>query len=383
MLTHIERVPAGAKAVARPVAPPIERRLSSYRAAVQPRVRSVAARHPWLADLAVSFPALLFALAFPRKIADADAALRLVLAGAPLASVAACARVPIWLRSFPPQAFAKPLPLLPDGHDFRRRIANHFPTSWKLAPRWIDNVGLSFDVGDAEIALWFAREAPLRDKKKQRYARKRVDRRRLVALWAWFSERAPATSPMPTPWRAELQWKAAVAAACTWRDAQTLILYLGGGAVADGWLEDGAMEGYAFVALRTAADIEAEAAEMKHCIRTYGASIVGNDYRLFGVRKDGERIATLALRADHGPLPNIDEISGVENKPAPAEVWLAARRWLHAQDAPPVNEKRLAYRDVKFDPEAWRTLWRPYWLAKRRIPDWLPLGQSETAFFAL
>src|SRR5262245_28428811 len=207
MLTHLERVPADAKPAARPTAPLVERRLSLYRAEVQPRVRALAARHPWLADLAASFPALLFALAFPRIHADAEDATRLVISGAPLTNVASRAGVAMWLRTFPPQAFAARLPVLPDGADFRRRIANHLPSNWKAAPRWIENVGVAFDAGDAEIALWFAREAPLKDKPRlPRHARWRVDQRRLVSLWAWFSRHAPERTLMRSPWRVGLQW---------------------------------------------------------------------------------------------------------------------------------------------------------------------------------
>ncbi|MEZ6022500.1 MAG: hypothetical protein R3C16_03575 [Hyphomonadaceae bacterium] len=130
---------------------------------------ALARRHDWVADLAASFPALLFALAFPRAGVDARAALVLATTGAPLARIAAAAEVPLWLRAFPPHAFAAPIPALPDTPDFRRRIANHFPKDWRAAPRWLDNVALGLEAGDAEIALWFAREAPLRASKKKRY----------------------------------------------------------------------------------------------------------------------------------------------------------------------------------------------------------------------
>jgi hypothetical protein len=308
-----------------------------------------------------------------------------VIAGAPLADVAARAGVPMWLRAFPAEAFAAPLPALPDHRAFRRRIANHMPKTWRLAPRWIENVGLAFNVGDEDIAVWFAREAPLKDKKRPRYARKRRSQnRRLVALWAWFSKRpGELAHAFTTPlWRPDLQWRAALDAATAWRNAAALRLYLAGG-VSDMWLEEGVVDGYAFVALRTAAEIDAEAEAMKHCIRTYGASIAGNDTRLWGVRRDGERVATLSVAGGQGPWPYITEISGRENKAVANDVWFAARRWLHNQDGLPVDAARLAYKDATFDAAAWRAFWRTYWIAKRRIPAWLPLRPSENAFYDL
>src|SRR5262245_35436844 len=86
----------------------IDRRLGRFRPEIQPRVRRLAASHPWVADLAASFPALLFALAAPRARVDAAAALALVTRGAPLAAVAAVLGAPMWMRRFPPEAFASP-----------------------------------------------------------------------------------------------------------------------------------------------------------------------------------------------------------------------------------------------------------------------------------
>ena len=44
----------------------VQRRLRRYAPPFRPHVHTLANRHPRLADLAVSFPALLFALAAPR-----------------------------------------------------------------------------------------------------------------------------------------------------------------------------------------------------------------------------------------------------------------------------------------------------------------------------
>ncbi|MEA2928746.1 MAG: hypothetical protein QOG38_1174, partial [Hyphomicrobiales bacterium] len=38
---------------------------------------------------------------------------------------------------------------------------------------------------------------------------------------------------------------------------------------------------------------------------------------------------------------------------------------------------------VPLDAAAWRSLWRPYWLAKRRLPRWLPLAPSRDALEVL
>jgi hypothetical protein len=242
--------------------------------------------------------------------------------------------------------------------------------------------------GDEEIALWFAREAPLKaPKTRYRHRRRPADRRRLVCLWAWFSGRTQdrARAYIETPWLAAMQWKAALDAANAWRDAMTLDLSLGVRGVEDAWLEDGEVDGYRFVALKSAAAIAEEAAAMKHCIATYGSRVSCNECRLWSVRREGARVATMALECGYNdsPLPMIVEISGEQNAPAPMEVWLAARRWLHEQDAKSISSERFKYRFSQFDAATWREMWRPYWLAKRSFPAWLPLAPSEGALWAL
>ncbi|WP_229186726.1 hypothetical protein [Bradyrhizobium oropedii] len=91
-------------------------------------------RHTRAADLAVSFPALLFALAVPRVGVASASALACVIDGRSLAGAAAAAGVALWLRKLPPEAFTSPITRLPDDELLRRQIANHLPQSPKLAP---------------------------------------------------------------------------------------------------------------------------------------------------------------------------------------------------------------------------------------------------------
>src|ERR1700719_2424268 len=112
-----------------------ESRLRRYAALFQPHVRGLAGRDVRLADLAVSFPALLFALAAPRSGFDPTPAIARAIGGANLAELAGAAGIPMWLRKLPPEAFVARIGKLPDGELFRRRIANHPPRSEKLAPR--------------------------------------------------------------------------------------------------------------------------------------------------------------------------------------------------------------------------------------------------------
>src|SRR5690242_6123153 len=130
---------------ARPRAGAIERHVSRFPTETQPRLRAFAHEHAWTADLVVSFPALAAAIALAPKNPTRDAALRAVIAGAPLARIAAITKTALWLRACPPEAFAAPAPRLPDDAEFRRRIANHFPKDWKRAPRWFEAIATAYE----------------------------------------------------------------------------------------------------------------------------------------------------------------------------------------------------------------------------------------------
>ena len=43
----------------------------------------------------------------------------------------------------------------------------------------------------------------------------------------------------------------------------------------------------------------------------------------------------------------------------------------------------LKWGTVPLDTGVWRQLWKPYWLAKKRIPAWLPVTPTRVAVDAL
>ena len=344
--------------------------------AVQARVRAVAARHTRLADLAVSFPSLLFALALPRPDIDPGPAIARVIDGRPLREVAAAARLPLWLRRLPVDGLTRPLPTLPADELFGRRIVNHFPRSTKLTDIWVETVsGADYWINEP-FAVWIGREFACDPKSVK------MDAMLIVGLWAWFSQH-PETEGnrlIETPWRIEMRY--GVDAAYAWLQRLRLELNFGGQPIVNPWVCPGPFEGYDFVPLDSAERIDQEATAMANCIRTYGRRIARNVCRLWSIRKDGQRIANLAI-ARHGsvPLLHIDELSGPHNEAVPIEIWWLATRWLHLHDLVSI---RPAPRDPPPpDTAVWRKVWRPYWLAKRRIPDWLPLTPTWRVVGAL
>jgi len=378
MLSHTAR-PRDAAGADQPRAL-VERRLRRYSAATQTAVQTVARIHARVADLAVSFPVLLFALALPRREIDPVCALAAAIDGRPLADVAQAAGVPLWLRRLPVDALTKPLPLLPDSDLLRRRVVNHLPRSPKLAPIWLDAVSLAAQVAHEPFAIWIAR-ALTRDAKEFK-----LGELRLLGLWAWFSIHPGTTGHrlMPRPWQPGMSLKTAREAAGEWRTRLDLHINLGEAPIADTWLSPGFVDNYEFVPLRCADDMVAEAAAMQNCVETYGDYVAHNCSRLWSVRTDGRRVATLRLGQYAGdPLIMIRELKAERNRKVPVEMWWAARQWLHRHDLPSIDMRRQPWGKAPFDDAAWRSLWKPYWMAKQCIPTWLPLKASRDVLWRL
>jgi hypothetical protein len=357
-----------------------ERRLSRYVARYQNDVRRIAARHERLADLAVTFPALLFALAVPRPRFDPEPVIRSAIGGASLKSLSAAAEAPLWLRRLGPEAFVRPLGPLPSGSSFRRQISNHMPQSRKLAPTWLEAIEDANSWGDEKIAAWVAREM-LRDAKLVKKGNLRF-----VCLWAWFSTRSGTIgqSLVDKGWTSSMRFKTACKAASEWRTNIEMYCDLGDTVIADMWLLPGRVHDLDFTPITTATELREEAKAMKNCLRTYSSAIAGDYSRIWSIRREGRRIATLQIyRVDNDPYLHIGELKAVSNKSPSTEVYRAAHLWLRSQESEFKTLIVQKAEQARVERAAWIALWRPYWLAKRHLPAWLPITPSRNTLWAL
>jgi hypothetical protein len=358
----------------------VGRQLRRFRPENRGAIGEMALRHARLGELALSFPALLLALARPRAGFDPAPVAAGVIAGAPLARLAEAARVPLWLRRVKPQLLPVGIPILPDSAFFARAVVNHLPRHERHVDAWFDCVARAGRWSHDGFALWcarvYARTVRRRDK----------DRLNLLCLWAWYSLQndLPGHALIDTPWTPQMELKAAMVASERWEAAIITQTALGHRVIDDVWLEPGEVDGYAFVPLRSAADVTEEARAMSNCVRTHGDRVLLGQMRLWSVRRDGARLATLSVAfGRHDPLPAIKEIKLARNAKAAPALWWAARKWLHAHDVPNLAITRHNWDGVPLDRAAWTALWKPYWLAMGCVPDWLPLMPSRDALWAL
>jgi hypothetical protein len=370
MSTNVLRVRARRAAAVRMSSRAISRALEGFCRPYRRQVVRMAGRHPALADLAVTFPGLLFALAVPRPGADPSRAIALVTDCAPLKAAAAAADVPYWLRRLPPQAFVAPIEPLPDSEDFRCRIANHLPRWRNAASAWLSFVGDAAQWADEEFAVWVAGKLA-----GDRRPRNRLRRPELLALFAWHSCRpdAPASRHIRTIWQPTMSVPEAFAAADDWRATVDLRVTVGDAPLGP-WVEARSAQGFDFVPLNSWQAVAEEAIKMRNCLRTYGRCLANGWGQLWSIRSQERRIATIAIGFYRNePFPRVYELYGPNNSAAEPAVWRAAIAWFEESRLIDLKPQYREHNDAPLSRSIWIELWKPYWLAKRRIPSWLPL----------
>jgi hypothetical protein len=323
----------------------------AYRRSVLVLARGGAA----LADLADSFPALLFALA--SGYADAgrrERARALVCQGAPLRSAADAIGLAWWLRRLPPQALAAPLPRFPVDLDFSVRVAGLLPGDAAAAAAWFARLCDALETGGRDYALWIARQGNLPGRTQDFFA--------LLAAWAWFSGQPGLLGQrlVRKPWTAAMSFRRADEELAAWRQRLRLIDCLGSG-IETPWLADGSACGLRFVALRTVDDFITESALLENCLDQYADHLLSGTAAVYSIRKGERRIACveIGLHDAEVTMPTVVQLRAARNRRAPPEVWQATFAWLGSQRLLPLAPTRLAPNGGARR-QARRQLWRPY-----------------------
>lgn len=351
--------------------PDADRALARFAPEIRGVIAATCARDPRFVDLAQSFPALLHRIAVRRDESVRESA-RLVLRGASLQLAAEATGLPLWTRRLPAEAFGRAAHELPGGASFHRRILNVLPPR-RRARGWLDGVARAARWGEEDFVVWSAREI---------VAAPPFSPFPMLALFAWYSLRPELLGGglMTERWSSRLKAKEAMRRAEVWRANLELAFTLGERKI-DPWFEPATVDGLEIRPVASLGDLIAEAEAMRNCVRTYGEELICDTERLWSIRRAGKRIATLSVRYGEAPFPRIVDLKGPNNRRAPAEAWIAARKWLDAQAG--AARPELDCWDAPFDRKVWAELWKPYWLARGRIPSELSLAPNPDAFQAL
>jgi hypothetical protein len=353
-----KRVRNAARYEALPLPEPLENLVQRFHAPVRREVRRLVRTSPRLADLASVFPGALYALAVRRGPAAARLnALALIESGAQLKTVVRKLDLPMWLRKLPPEAFTELPGALPMSEAFSRKIATRVPTSPEDSAFWLKCVLFAAQACHEDFAVWLAEQPIFADAGD---AEKLIA---VVAAYAWYSgqPQTEAHKLIVVPWRPEIAFDTALCAAKSWFNRVRLVLQLRPGTVVDPWLKPGAALGYTFEPLLNQEDILAEAQAMQNCADQYAERLARDKCRLFSVKRNGLRAATLEVgphQRETGVLA-ITQLKARHNMAASIDIWQAAYTWMAGQRElkriPP-----LAMTDRSFDQQAWVNIFVPY-----------------------
>ena len=332
-----------------------QRRIEAFHPSYRRFVRDLMSCAAEIADLAETFPALLFALSTGYGCAARRGrSFDLVCRGAPLRHAAEALGLPWWLRKLPPQAFTEPLPTFPAGEDYSLRISSFIPRAPEATAHWLRRVAQAQAGAGSEYALWIARQAELVSWPEDLFD--------LMAAWAWYSQRPGLVGYrlLRRPWDADMSFKRAREELGAWRQRLRLSEYLGTG-IETPWLADGTVAGFKFVALRTIEDFISESAALDNCLDQYADQLNAGQSAIFSIRKGERRVACveIGLHGEEVTMPTIVQLRAARNRRAPPEVWQATFAWLGGQRLEPLSPERHAPKPTK-RVQARRRLWEPY-----------------------
>ena len=337
---------------------PTEALIKRFRRVFRKRLRRLARDVPQFCDLLQSFPAAAVAIATGRaSVSGHGNAVAMVRNGASLKSIAAELRLPYWFRKLPPEAFSGNLPSrLPVDAELGSKLQGLIPDNRLHVAGWLAGVIDADAYCGGPFTLWVARHPALTPSNADPAAIQ------LLALYAWHSqvESGGASQLSEARWNDRQTPERVANGIYDWLDALRRELLLGRKGIEDTWLAGGRAAGYRIVALVTADDLKREAEAMDNCVIDYVDRITQGECRLFSVRRGASHVATVEIRPHrfHARMPEVVQLYGPDNEPAPDRVWCAVFSWLGGQGSFNLPE---AAEHATPDASAWQAMWRPYW----------------------
>lgn len=288
---------------------------------------------PRVAQLATSFPLLFVMLASCCGPADRRTlAIRYAVEGRPLNDVAGALSLPICFRRLPPEACAERIRFFAWSEESSNRLRPYLPKDPILAQRWLHLVTFAARLGDESIAIWFASRHEFLDA-----ARVHFDHLRPLLLFAWASRHRPGMLGYCIPWSEKMKARNAANNCVNWMSYFGRAITLGPDGVTDPWIEASTYDGLDIVPLTTIEAIAGEAHAMENCLIDYATYVADDASRLFSIRADGHRIATMEVTRDAIGRFILEDIEGPEHTQVTPGLIIAMTRFLKSQKRRPLT----------------------------------------------
>jgi hypothetical protein len=299
----------------------VARQVLRFNARFQDDILACAQLSERIADLANTFPVLMFALATEYgTLATRKRVIRLALEGRPLAELAAALALPLCFRRIPPEALRNDLHPFAWSESANRRLANHVPDDAKLAALWLQRVTFAARAGGEEFAVWIARQPGVLSN-----GGFELDDLLPLALHAWHSQFGEPPQQTRKRWSPRVGLDTAIERAIDWcvEQGATVLVMLDRRPAVE------TFEGHTLHRLMTSEALREEGREMCNCAKDYAEEVTTGCTRLYSLRRDNERLATVSVEfGRHSQTCRIGQVKLAGNRNAPQPLRLLTERWL-------------------------------------------------------
>ena len=132
------------------------------------------------------------------------------------------------------------------------------------------------------------------------------------------------------PFTPSMSLKTATTLSADWHEAVANNLDGPNLAFPDPWYPAVRLGDYEILPIEDGASLYREGTAMHHCVGTYGDEVQRGNFYVYSIRRNGERVATVALCRNNGRA-YLEQIRGPCNTEPPKAIVATVVRWLHAQ----------------------------------------------------
>jgi hypothetical protein len=259
-------------------------------------------------------------------------AIKLVVAGARLRQVAGAMGIPMVLRYIKPGVAHLATEILCRHPELLRFMPDSVPAS----RIWLCVVPWAYDRVSLEFAEWAARLTPQIPGTLDRVGGILGD----IADWvrAGMPPDPDPLRPEPAgrefvvrPFTPSMSLNTAMKLSADWHEAVANNLDGPNSVFPNPWYPAARLGYYEILPVEDAASLYREGMAMHHCVGTYGDQVQRGQLYIYSVRRNGERIATLALGRHGDGQAYLEQIRGPCNTAPPKPIVAAVQSWLYAQ----------------------------------------------------
>jgi hypothetical protein len=203
-------------------------------------------------------------------------------------------------------------------------LLNFMPSTTPRQHIWLLVVGWAISKTDAEFGKWGARHVPnIRGRTHREVGNFLAD----IVDWL-RPDKAAGREFITRPFTPSMSLNTVIQLSAEWHEAVADNLANGPDArFPPPWYPAAKLGDYEIMPIEDAATLYREGVAMHHCIGTYADRVQSGNCCVYSVRRNGERIATLALGHDNGRT-YLDQIRGACNTQPGKKVVSPVLRWL-------------------------------------------------------